>query len=85
MGDNCGVKGCHLNRKRLNGNNYISFHNILLIEDEEWRKKLLHKEEYLQYLKDWKAYLQGLDVTTKERNKMFLSLPTYNGIETTSK
>jgi hypothetical protein len=43
MGDNCGVKDCHLNRKRLNGNNYISFHNILLIEDEEWRKKLLHK------------------------------------------
>lgn len=39
-GDNCGVQGCTLSRKTAT--NVISFHDILRLEKETWRERLLH-------------------------------------------
>jgi hypothetical protein len=42
-------------------------------------------EEYLVFLKEWREAISNKfpQLTQKERARMFLSVPTYKGIETT--
>ncbi|ELT94061.1 hypothetical protein CAPTEDRAFT_214034 [Capitella teleta] len=39
MGENCGMHGCSLNRRRAT--KVISFHDILRIKDQDWRSSLV--------------------------------------------
>jgi hypothetical protein len=40
MGEICGVQTCRL--KRSKATKFVSFHNISVIDDDEWRRALIH-------------------------------------------